>query len=317
MISQGWSALLSSHLYIFFGISIIFAFNPLKAQSKDANLTRGILPNAALGCVAAYCKDNQSLDEKLAGIGATNIRNTSIENVQVTGYTLGGIAYVAIRGTDFEKSFLAQRTYPVGNLQVPGLTFGVHDVWDDLALLPAFFSTPRPPSTRPRKPGCAHSGFNRHALLAKEFVEAYFKDARERGATQLVLTGHSLGGAAATVLASRLEFQLPITLVTFGAPASLGPLTAKEVEERARAGELDIFRFAYYQDPVAHLATGYFFPDQTVVHLNAQNEINAPRRPRDLVPNIGAHAMTGYQDAVEAYLDALGLRVPSLTPGTL
>lgn len=82
-------------------------------------------------------------------------------------------------------------------------------------------------------PGRVHSGFSASLSSILAPIEQWL---HETGPSQLLLTGHSLGAALATLLAARLaDGERPIELVTFGSPrvgdealaASLGSLMVR------------------------------------------------------------------------------------------
>ena len=83
------------------------------------------------------------------------------------------------------------------------------------------------------RPGRVHSGFSAALSSILAPIESWLRDTNP---SRLLLTGHSLGAALATVLAARLaDGDRPIELVTFGSPrvgdealvASLGSLIVR------------------------------------------------------------------------------------------
>jgi len=83
------------------------------------------------------------------------------------------------------------------------------------------------------RPGRVHSGFSASLSATLAPIESWLRDTNP---SRLLLTGHSLGAALATLLAARLaDGDRPIELVTFGSPrvgdealaASLGSLTVR------------------------------------------------------------------------------------------
>jgi hypothetical protein len=83
------------------------------------------------------------------------------------------------------------------------------------------------------RPGRVHSGFSASLSSILAPIEAWLHDTNP---SRLLLTGHSLGAALATLLAARLaDGERPIELVTFGSPrvgdealaASLGSLAVR------------------------------------------------------------------------------------------
>lgn len=102
-----------------------------------------------------------------------------------------------------------------------------------------------------------HRGFNAYTLaVVKGFVLDYNGQLRELFARirddencHLILTGHSLGGAVATLLGERLaSLGLPkekFTVITFGAPAIGNEAFAKEYGDK-----IELLRITNSQDPV-------------------------------------------------------------------
>ena len=102
-----------------------------------------------------------------------------------------------------------------------------------------------------------HSGFNAYVdtvlktsvVDAKGRLRGVFKAVAERSDAIMLLSGHSLGGAAATLLGQRLvDLGLPATrlyVVTFGAPA-----VGNEAFATAYGGRMRLLRITNTADPV-------------------------------------------------------------------
>ncbi|MGM9529784.1 MAG: hypothetical protein ACI3XH_07285 [Phascolarctobacterium sp.] len=102
-----------------------------------------------------------------------------------------------------------------------------------------------------------HSGFNTYVdtvmrtsvLDDKGQLRGVFKAVAERSDAMMILSGHSLGGAAATLLGQRLlDLGMPperLCVVTFGAPA-----VGNEAFANAYGGRLRLLRITNTADPV-------------------------------------------------------------------
>lgn len=103
-----------------------------------------------------------------------------------------------------------------------------------------------------------HSGFNEYVNMVLETMvdtdedgtdENFFAEILQQKNTQLLITGHSLGGAVATLLAERLvsmgleKERMPV--ITFGAPAIGNSTFAKEYGDKIR-----LLRITNNADPV-------------------------------------------------------------------
>lgn len=109
----------------------------------------------------------------------------------------------------------------------------------------------------PDKYPAVHAGFNEYVLsMMKNSVldangnfRSVFKKAMEEPDTYLVITGHSLGGAAATLLGERLvSLGMPkdrFMVITFGAPAVGNAAFAEQYGDKIR-----LLRISNRKDPV-------------------------------------------------------------------
>ena len=90
-----------------------------------------------------------------------------------------------------------------------------------------------------------HAGFANYATLLMSQMWAAGVDLCRAG--QVVITGHSLGGAVATIIAAQLQdHHVPVHLVTFGSPRPGGA----KFRERLRVPH---HRFVHGMDLVPHM----------------------------------------------------------------
>ena len=95
-----------------------------------------------------------------------------------------------------------------------------------------------------------HAGFANYATLLMAQMWAAGVDLC--GAEQVVVTGHSLGGAVATIIAAQLQdHHAPVHLVTFGSPRPGG----QKFRERLRVPH---HRFVHGMDVVPHMPLAAF-----------------------------------------------------------
>ncbi len=282
-----------------FCLSLLIVFGrQAAAQAPGSRPNRTLVQDAAVGCLAAYCVDPEEQRRMLEEIGATSIQAFNHENVRGVAYTIGDTAYFAFAGTEGEKR-PGRGTFPFGNLQVPSFSLGLTapDVMNDLAFAPAFYNI----GGKPGLVACAHGGMARHAALAEDFINNYNEEAKKNGITHFVLTGHSLGGAAAEIAMSRSKTlgtkEYPANAVSFGAPPGFSPNAANELGEREYLLTIGIGNTG---DPVNNLVVpGYFHADGTNITINDRGEINGPKGPRDFIPETDDHRMINYNKHAE------------------
>ena len=112
-----------------------------------------------------------------------------------------------------------------------------------------------------KNPGYAHSGFIQRYLrdridMVKALVEV-IKTEELSAPLNIIVTGHSLGGALATLAAFDIKRNLlkdsNIELVTFNSPRVFNSHAAKEFEKRLGS---DAYRLWRHYDPVSAVPTG-------------------------------------------------------------
>lgn len=145
------------------------------------------------------------------------------------------------------------------------------------------------------------------------YTDAVLQDEKTLGSTHnLVLTGHSLGGAVATLIAARLADTNanPVSVVTFGAP-SVGNATFVQTYEP----KLQLYPIAIGGDPVPtvlqSLSAAY---EPFTKKMIWQQNPNFQRVHHDMVVYVDS-ALRQYYDAKAAYVASLGHDVPlTITP---
>jgi len=168
--------------------------------------------------------------------GILSVDKVNFGIVATTADCDGGQLVVALRGT-----------YNAANIR-QDLDFGIVDIRQDLDFGIV--------ELRERKLVGAHSGFH-DALQALLKVDLLVKVRRAANKRQrLLLTGHSLGGAMATLLALELLecTSLQVDLVTFGQPPAGDSVLATVLREHTSGASprLSMRRFALTMDPVPH-----------------------------------------------------------------
>ena len=147
--------------------------------------------------------------------------------------------------------------------------------------------------------GCptVHEGFLRYAGYARARVEDSGLIADPDAL--IVVTGHSLGGASAILLAAQLVHEFPVfrgrmVVVTFGAPG----VTRDPKHLAAHLEDLKVVNFRHHQDPIPSLTTliGLDLPGTTINwHCPKCSHFAPPVFP-------SAHALSAYRETVNTCL---------------
>ena len=132
--------------------------------------------------------------------------------------------------------------------------------------------------------GDTHAGFANYATLL--MAQMLAEGVSFRRDEHLIITGHSLGGAVATIIAAHLQDHLPwIDLVTFGSPRPGG-------RKFARRLRVPHHRFVHGHDVVPHMPLAAF---------GFRHTAPAKQLPVDkdsLLKGVADHAMDGYSNAL-------------------
>ena len=113
------------------------------------------------------------------------------------------------------------------------------------------------------RPGRVHSGFSASLSSILAPIESWLHDTNP---SRLLLTGHSLGAALATILAARLaDGDRPIELVTFGSPRVGDEALA------ASLGSLAVRRYVNCTDAVASLPPPLIYSHVRGLHYIDRN----------------------------------------------
>lgn len=179
---------------------------------------------AAASCLGVYLPDSSTEFSYLRSYGWELAPQTYSEDKVETNFVIARNYFPELQKRVFLVTFrgsASKKDWGV-NLQTQKVNFG----GADLASMEALAAKP----LREKAPA-VHEGFNSYvnAVMRSSVLDeagklkGVFKAAAEDGDAYLVLSGHSLGGAAATLLGERLvSLGLPkekFIVVTFGAPA--------------------------------------------------------------------------------------------------
>lgn len=131
-----------------------------------------------------------------------------------------------------------------------------------------------------------HLGFGSYAreLMGQMLASGFRLDPKRH----LILTGHSLGGAVATIIAAQLQGRIPnLTLVTFGSPRPGG----RRFRERFKVPH---FRYVHGQDVVPHLPSNLL----GFRHTTTPRTLSIPHD--SALSGVADHAMDGYAIAIKS-----------------
>lgn len=139
------------------------------------------------------------------------------------------------------------------------------------------------------------------AKMHRGFVDAYFSVReqihtylREHPTTSVTVTGHSLGGALATLCAVDVQYNFPsiaIELYTFGSPRVGNSGFAKSFNERVPKS----YRFVYGMDIVPAIPR----PWQGYSHVDAEYRLGPRFSLNFLTQRFKDHAISNYLDALK------------------
>jgi predicted alpha/beta-hydrolase family hydrolase len=136
--------------------------------------------------------------------------------------------------------------------------------------------------------GDTHAGFANYATLL--MAQMLAEGVSFRRDDHLIVTGHSLGGAVATIIAAHLQDHLPwVDLVTFGSPRPGG----RRFRQRLRVPH---HRYVHGADLVPHLPSAAFGFRHTAPARVLWIDDDSPLR------GVADHAMDGYLHALEQSL---------------
>jgi len=161
--------------------------------------------------------------------------------------------------------------------------------------------------------GMVHGGFLRAYFDIKEKLQAFLDESL--GAHNLVLTGHSLGGAVATIAASEWRSRYPIqSIYTFGQPA---------VGDRAFRNSMERFNETFYRvvnddDIVTKIPPGYKhvgrkikLPPNSELRNSANESLGAPEieNSEEMISELEFHQLQG-----RLYLESQSIGTEGLLP---
>jgi predicted alpha/beta-hydrolase family hydrolase len=136
--------------------------------------------------------------------------------------------------------------------------------------------------------GDTHAGFANYATLL--MAQMLTEGVSFRRDDHLIISGHSLGGAVATIIAAHLQDHLPwVDLVTFGSPRPGG----RRFRQRLRVPH---HRYVHGDDVVPHLPSAAFGFRHTAPARVLWIDDDSPLR------GVADHAMDGYLHALEQSL---------------
>lgn len=200
------------------------------AKSATFRYATGIDPNkaffAAYASSLAYAADSDAGIKAFVDHGADRVKVVTFPSSDTAVYTafFGNLVLVAARGTTSREGW-------ANNLTTEGV--------------PAdFFGLPATPSV--------HKGFSQTVRSAWPTFDGHVKEKAALPDVRFVVTGHSRGGALATLLALKIAdaYGKPAEVVTFGAPR-VGD--AAFVAEATKKLGPSAWRFEFAEDPVPHL----------------------------------------------------------------
>lgn len=246
-----------------------------KIFKMDTGITQeelDVLLAVRLACLCDLCYWNSNLYEANASKESELLRSLHITGFRIWDHVISGeVATQALTGVLMDLS--EQYEGPMPFICFRG-TKGVDDVKADLlSLLPADHITRK--GTRVGKTG---AGFliKHRALLDLRLLDHCVAQAQQYGG--LLLTGHSLGGALATLFTAELHHDHPelfesgrMKLVTFGSPKVFDRDTAQRLSDNTGfrhlrfvndADVITMMPLAKLDFPLFHSGEVYFHPGE-------------------------------------------------------
>lgn len=140
-----------------------------------------------------------------------------------------------------------------------------------------------------------HRGFMAAYFAVRDRLQDVIK---QYPTAALVVTGHSLGGALATIGSLDLQYNItqhskqPLSVYTFGAPRVGNAALVESFSQRVP----NSYRFAYGRDLVTHIPRVW----QNYRHVPQAENLPAPFTWRFLTQSLKDHEITNYVNALKA-----------------
>ncbi|EGG23574.1 hypothetical protein DFA_05707 [Cavenderia fasciculata] len=247
---------------------------PPSTQTNTANIDWELVNNSIIMCYSSYCCWSSlypwTCPDSICG-GNPFFETLEVKEVvspaDPTGFSFkGGLQYFVANQTDTGTFYLVFR----------GSDDKVNWLTDLASLIPEHY----PSSNDPEKVGL---GFKDAWLDVKQHVVASLRDSGcvERSSCNLVILGHSLGGAIATLAAYDFAYEIgtqnfwDINVMTFGSPR-VGNCAFQSKYENAGINSL---RFVNYNDTIPHYPYSYPHFGLEYVHVNEEVWMDNPESP--------------------------------------
>lgn len=217
---------------------------------SSAYIQKYITTTAAASCLGIYLPQSSMEFDYLRSYGWQIEAQSQRQDKLETNYALAKKYFPASDKTVYLLTFrgsASEADWKI-NLQTKHVNYGGSTLAEMQAIAKGTLDKSLP---------AVHAGFNRYtdAVLRSAAVDAagnlqgVFKHVEQEPDTYLIITGHSLGGAVATLLGERLaSLGLPkdkFTVITFGAPA-----IGNEAFANAYADKIKLLRITNSSDPI-------------------------------------------------------------------